>query len=265
VCGAARRRRRPPRDVRSAEKGGVVEMAKRRRRSSGLCLYCGKRPATTRDHVIPTCLFPRPRPSNMITVPACQPCNDAKAACDGYFRDLCIVDLFYDPGDGVTRDVYDAVLRADRRGRSLVGRAARAHARQEPLYTRRGISLGRHSTLPVDEWRVTTLLSMIVRGLYYTCSGTRLRDDVVIEILRLDSLTINEFLADLAQYTPMGPLGIGTKVFSFMVLHGQEDASVTYWVLRFYGGIFYSVATTPPDYLTVNEGGQANHTAQTAS
>jgi len=131
---------------------------------------------------------------------------------------------------------------------NLVGHAARAHARLDPLHTRGGIYLGHHYTLPVDEWRVTTLLSMMTQGLYYTCSGTRLRDDVAFEILRLDSLTVHEFLTELAPYKPLGPVSIGAQVFSFIVFYGQEDAHVTYWVLRFYGGIFYAVATTPPGY-----------------
>jgi 5-methylcytosine-specific restriction endonuclease McrA len=48
----------------------------KKKASKGLCVYCGERPAATRDHVIPKCLFDPPLPANMVTVPACEECNN---------------------------------------------------------------------------------------------------------------------------------------------------------------------------------------------
>ena len=48
----------------------------------------------TKDHVIPQCLFSRPYPSNLITVPACDACNNVeKSADDTYLRDYIVVDI----------------------------------------------------------------------------------------------------------------------------------------------------------------------------
>src|SRR5438132_859881 len=47
------------------------------------CCYCG-RPATTRDHVPTRKLFPQPRPSDLITVPACSVCNNSSSKDEEY-------------------------------------------------------------------------------------------------------------------------------------------------------------------------------------
>jgi len=65
----------------------------RRKSPKGLCVYCGVNPATTRDHVIPECLFVPPLPSNMVTVPACADCNTTKKSQDDpYLRDMLVYD-----------------------------------------------------------------------------------------------------------------------------------------------------------------------------
>src|SRR5208283_2514674 len=57
----------------------------------GECLYCGRVRPLTRDDVPPKNLFPKPRPSNLITVPSCQKCNQSFMLDDEYFR-LVIAD-----------------------------------------------------------------------------------------------------------------------------------------------------------------------------
>src|SRR5271169_6826938 len=49
------------------------------------CYLCGAL-ATTRDHIPPLGLFPEPRPSNLVTVPACLACNRGRSLDDEYFR-----------------------------------------------------------------------------------------------------------------------------------------------------------------------------------
>ena len=49
------------------------------------CAYCGE-PATTYDHVPPQCLYTRPLPSNLVTVPACAACNNGASKDDAEFR-----------------------------------------------------------------------------------------------------------------------------------------------------------------------------------
>jgi hypothetical protein len=50
------------------------------------CYLCGSSNPTTRDHVPPKGFFPEPRPSNLITVPCCAPCNSAYSKDDEAVR-----------------------------------------------------------------------------------------------------------------------------------------------------------------------------------
>lgn len=52
------------------------------------CIYCGKL-ADTRDHAPPRCLLLPPLPSNLITLPACQSCNN------GFSFDENVVRAFF--------------------------------------------------------------------------------------------------------------------------------------------------------------------------
>src|SRR5437764_2311666 len=50
------------------------------------CYLCGAADRVTRDHIPPKGLFPRPRPSNLHTLPCCESCNNRASADDEYFR-----------------------------------------------------------------------------------------------------------------------------------------------------------------------------------
>src|ERR1700730_16699359 len=50
------------------------------------CAYCGEWREITRDHVPSRSLFSKPRPSDLITVPSCYPCNNGVSRDDEYFN-----------------------------------------------------------------------------------------------------------------------------------------------------------------------------------
>jgi len=51
---------------------------------SKTCVLCGAAPATTREHIPPESFFERPYPSDLITVPSCEPCNLGTHQDDDY-------------------------------------------------------------------------------------------------------------------------------------------------------------------------------------
>ena len=55
-----------------------------------VCIYCQTNPKETNDHVPPKGLFREPRPSNLITVPACLKCNNGFSGDDDYFLNLAL-------------------------------------------------------------------------------------------------------------------------------------------------------------------------------
>lgn len=160
-------------------------MSEKRPPQTQMCVYCNKRPATTVDHVVPLCLFAPPLPLDMVTVPACQPCNVAKSKNDDYFRDMLIVDMFC-----VDHPVAQCLLagkmrRSMQRNRSRVAREAVAQQRMESFYSAGGVYLGDVHAVKFEDARVQDIYSMMVRGLYYKILKKRLPDNYAFEIQRL--------------------------------------------------------------------------------
>lgn len=50
------------------------------------CYLCGAMETLTRDHIPPKCLFPKPLPEKMYTVPCCYACNNGASQEDEYLR-----------------------------------------------------------------------------------------------------------------------------------------------------------------------------------
>lgn len=55
------------------------------------CVYCGKFSKSTDDHIPPKNLFAKPRPANMIFVPACKECHETFSKDDEFMRDIFIL------------------------------------------------------------------------------------------------------------------------------------------------------------------------------
>lgn len=122
--------------------------------------------------------------------------------------------------------------------------------KHEPLYSPRGIYLGHHPTITVEEALVQTFLSMVVQGMYYEFFKSRIRDDSVFDIVRLNTLSVNGFLSGLhATHHVVGPYAIHEDVFHVRFMYDAKPANVTMWVFCFYQGIFYLVVASPPNYL----------------
>src|SRR5438128_1593826 len=65
-------------------------MTQTRKARIGLCSYCGQLGPITYDHVPAACIYSKPRPSNLITVPSCDPCNGGKKKDEEYFRAVIV-------------------------------------------------------------------------------------------------------------------------------------------------------------------------------
>jgi len=86
-----------------------------------VCVYCGSSDRLTRDHVPPGNMFPTPRPADLITVPACSPCNVGFSKDDEYFRLATLGPIAL--RDERARQLWDSVARGLRR--SITERQAR--------------------------------------------------------------------------------------------------------------------------------------------
>jgi hypothetical protein len=149
------------------------------------CVYCGHNPGITDDHVPPKSFFPQPRPSNLITVPACNKCNSGVGKDEDYFLATF---MFSEAGIADAGKILwkQRLHRMFRRNLGLRRRIGKGLA-YGPLVTPTGIYLGRRMALEFDERRFDRVVQKIVRGLYYFEYGEPLAADTEVMTLFLST------------------------------------------------------------------------------
>jgi hypothetical protein len=87
----------------------------------------------TRDHVVGTLFFRKPLPSDMVVVPACRGCNEAKGKLEEYLRDVLTADVACSANPVVKEIVAGPVSRSISTNRSLLAGAFRAGGSWVPI------------------------------------------------------------------------------------------------------------------------------------
>jgi len=206
---------------------------------SQLCVYCQKRVATSRDHIPPKNLFPKPRPSNLITVPACDECNLETSMDDEYFRMVTVMrdDAHNHP---------DAKKGWKKAYRSLQRSIKRGHAskiletfKQVEMYTQGGIYLGNRIAFTIDYPRVEIILKKILKGLIYWSKKVSLplnyRTNVfVLEGFQEDFWNKPELTRYIEIALTQHPTVLGEDIFSYRYKYSDDDKFASVWLFEFY-------------------------------
>lgn len=218
----------------------------RKKKIIGECVYCGKTATLTKEDVIPRCLFPKPRPTDLVKVPACLSCNNAKSKNDDYLRDLLISDVYAQQNPVAQALFHQKMLSSVRQGSSVIARTAISKGRREPVYTPNGIYLDDCISAPIDVERVNHIFSQIIRGLYFRGRQRRIPDDYVFEVRRYHPLEFYQVWERLKQIGYHGPFRIGGEIFTCLFVDVVEDPFFTDWWLWFYDSVCVYVRTKPP-------------------
>jgi hypothetical protein len=217
---------------------------KRGERTDGQCVYCGVVGPITRDHVPPENLFPEPRPTNLITVPACEACNNGFKLDDEYFRLAIMTGI---DGDALPRELDHSIKAikklADPRKRLFAKKMLKAY-RVVEVKSPAGLFLGQAGGLTVDGDRILRTVRRIVRGLFFHHAHRRLppQNDV-----RAFYVANRRFLedADVAAIvnTMCAPQILGNRVLAYRYSLTEGDDSGSAWLLQFFGGHTFLVLT----------------------
>lgn len=194
----------------------------------GECVYCGSKENITADHVPPKCLFPDPKPTNLITVPACEKCNNSYKKDDEYFR-ICVLTQPYNNPTGWKIWEEKVIRRTLRRSPSLRKRLLDNLIRVE-LRSPSGVYLGEGEALQFHVSRINRVVKRIVRGLYWYHYGSKLAPEIGFLITK-DS-DVSGVTDIINNYTDLSFIDKET----FQYRHGiaAEDPDQSIWVLRFY-------------------------------
>ena len=204
-----------------------------------LCVYCGYRLATDREHVVAKGLFYDP-PEELLTVPACHECNAGTG--DGYTRNMSddeaytrdVMRLQADlawPGDP-RMEVIRKVRRSIERDR-LRTEHFLTQMRWVPWLSPDLMTLSIRPAFVVDQSRLDRVQAKIARGLYFNLTGHVIgyRDTEIDIVSLLDPVDVLNF----ERYLSIAPwITVGDpNVFRFAVIGDAGD--ILGFFLEFYG------------------------------
>jgi hypothetical protein len=204
-----------------------------------ICAICGKRPATTRDHVPPRGIFAEPRPRDLITVPACLFCNHGYSKEDEAFR--VYLSLHVGSDTQTTRNLWkDQALGTLKHNRRL-RRTILESVRTTDLTTKSGLIYGQGFTVPWDSNVHDKVIERIIRGLHFHHFGEILPSDVQVKVHWLKELP-PEFV-DAAQ--PLATNSIADGDFAYRYQRSASDPKQSIWLFQFYRRHWASGYTIP--------------------
>jgi hypothetical protein len=190
----------------------------------GECIYCGEQRELTRDHVPPRCLFSKPRPSDLITVPCCAHCNGDFQKHDEYFRIAITTGIDLEKFPKENADSVRALKNLARP--ASLGFARSLLENYEPKPAR----------ITINAQRIEITLYRIARGIFFHHKNVRIPENIGFEFREVtDNLKINvegrERIKRLAEnLTTIGP-GIFRYAYESFF---QPDPFGTIWLMRFY-------------------------------
>jgi hypothetical protein len=211
------------------------------------CTYCQSVAADTRDHVLAKCLFTKPLPGNLVTVPSCRACNLEKAADDEFLRDYLVTDFAGNESSTANALFHAKMRRAVSRNSSEVGRAVIGKAQVKGLYTRHGILMGEYAQAPLDAQRFDVLFQRIIGGLFFHYTGgDRIPLSYPTKTLRIMPWDGERVWLDFKKTFKLNFCGPFADVFFAACARVEEDLRSTMWLISFYQRVHFHVTCMNP-------------------
>jgi hypothetical protein len=194
-----------------------------------LCAICGTSIATTTDHIPPKGIFPKPRPNNLITVPACADCNHDSSEIDETFR-LYLALHVGDLDDEHSAAYFEDALRTYKHNRRLQ-REILENAEPVSIHSPGGIYTGEGLRVRWNSDAHDSIIEKTVRGLYFHHFREILDAEVQVSPKWFYRPVADFFEA--FRNLPVHAVGQNQFVYRFARAGDKPDASV--WLFEFYG------------------------------
>jgi len=209
---------------------------------SELCIYCGEREATTKDHVPPQCLFPTPRPDNLITVPSCDVCNGTFGKDDERVRNLLTSLDVTEKHPSIVDQIADKRNRAFRRKR---GENNFLHIlrslKMVDVYSSGGIFLGRRPAFNLDQDVMNRFIERITRALISHETGVGYVKGKV-QWMKVPNEEYSKLIVKQLKEI-FGMIGrtkeIGEGIFRYIGFYKESFRTNSLWVTIFYNGVVF--------------------------
>jgi hypothetical protein len=211
-----------------------------------ICTYC-ERPAENEDHVPPECLFPKPRPKDLVTVPSCINCNRGFSKDDEYLKQIFILrhDISEQPR---VRPLVASLFRTLQRPKAK-GYAALVYRNlcDVSLRTPAGLHLGTTGAFNVDLVRARRTLARITRGLFRKEIAERLPLETLVTVqVSLENEAV-------AREQALGYLGgrpvriVGRGAFRYAWVQASDSPTSSLWLMEFFDAFACLGITVDPN------------------
>ena len=202
-----------------------------------LCCFCGN-PALTMDHIPPDGIFPYPKPQNLITVPACVPCNEQSSLDEEYFRAIITPAAFNN--QWAEKLIYQKIIPGFKQKSALI-RSIMKKSQKLYVTSEGGIYIGKLPALQYDPIRIQNVINKIVRGLFWHEKRDILGSDYIVKRFLLNPPFSDKLQAGIGTL-PLKKVGSG-EVFSYRYLTDSDNPRISCWYLMFFEATLFMAIT----------------------
>ncbi len=202
------------------------------------CYLCGA-PADDKDHVVAKQFFPKPRPTNLITLPTCTRCNRSHADDEELLRAFVVGRGYSHPA---ARRIWRERIMPSFENKPRFRSSLVAQLRPVDIRSEAGLYLGTADQLRVRKDRVDRVLAKMTRGLYLHHEDREL-GDVDFDTYLDPQPNFWDALQKTFRMSIKAELGDGVFTYWRGIAADEPDASV--WFFLFYEHAMFVVVTTP--------------------
>jgi len=203
-----------------------------------VCAICGNNEATTRDHVPPKAIFPRPRPENLITVPACASCNNGASDLDDLFK---VYLSMHTAGKSeiATRLFKEKTARTLERNQTLLTKISE-ESKQLKIQDENGNLVTRTGVLWNSQAH-DAVIERTIRGLYFHHTGNVVPSDTELRVQWLHR--VPEEIEEKIDFFTEVTIGDDQVIYKYLIY--ENDPRYSLWLFEFYGAHWSSGHISP--------------------
>lgn len=195
-----------------------------------LCALCGKKVATTKEHVPPKAIFLKPRPVDTITVPACFDCNNHSSQLDESF--LAHLGMHVGAGGEMGQKVFEQRALSTLKNNSRLRNWVISRMKPVQVLSANNESLGELHLGLWDSEAHSSVIEKCVRGLHYFHYKEILAGNTSIKTHYFRSLTPE--MVEMSKGWASN--SIGGDQFVYRYTSGKnESRRMSLWLFQFFG------------------------------
>jgi len=202
------------------------------------CVICGIRQSIDREHVPPRNIFTKPRPSNLVTVPACSSCNNNTSQLDEEFRAYLSLKVGTSSHDSL--DFWAKYAFPTIQSNARLKRQINEWTREVEVFSEAGLYLGNAPALFWEVKKHDLIIEKTIRGLYWKHYNDILGGQVKLRIQWLRGLS--DEIKEMLNRFRVERIG---SAFIYAYRRADDLHQLSAWLLEFYGTHLVDVLTEP--------------------